>query len=95
MSVDSISQIEEKLSQVAAVGLPIYISELDIRSTSDTTQQQLLEERFTSFWNHPCVAGVTFWGYKQGQLWHQDAYLLSYTGAERPALSWLMDYLGR
>ena len=65
------------------------------RSFSDSTQQQLLEERFTLFWNHSSVVGITLWGYKQGQHWRPDAYLQRYDGSERSALSWLMDFIGR
>ena len=45
------------------------------------------------FWTHPSVVGITYWGYVVGQTWRTGTGLMSSTGAERPALTWLVDYV--
>lgn len=84
--------MREVLDILATTGLPIYVSELDIRG-DDVTQLQRYKTKFPVLWEHPSVAGVTLWGYIQGQMWMSDAYLLRLDGTERPALQWLMDYV--
>ncbi|WP_116127186.1 endo-1,4-beta-xylanase [Lewinella sp. IMCC34183] len=90
------------LDRVAAVGLPMMVTELDIDGNTDdtytpTTDQavrdsfQLAEYQrvFGLLWNHPSVIGITLWGYRSG-LWRSDqaAYLIDpCTDAPRPALA--------
>jgi autotransporter-associated beta strand protein len=45
------------------------------------------------FWTNPAVRGITFWGYKQGQIWRQNAHLLRTDGTERPAMTWMKNYM--
>src|SRR5690606_40454725 len=45
------------------------------------------------FWNHPSVVGVTYWGYVVGQTWRNGTGLIQSNGTERPALTWLVDYV--
>ncbi|MCS7239632.1 MAG: endo-1,4-beta-xylanase [Candidatus Bipolaricaulota bacterium] len=82
------------LEILAATGLPLYVSELDI-SGDDQTQLRRYQEKFPVLWEHPNVVGVTLWGYVQGQMWTENAYLLRVDGTERPALTWLMEYVRR
>jgi endo-1,4-beta-xylanase len=86
--------MREVLGILAATGLPIYVSELDITG-DDETQLRRYQGKFPILWKHPGVAGVTLWGYIQGQMWMGDAYLLRTDGTERPALTWLMGYVRR
>ncbi|MDD9932225.1 MAG: endo-1,4-beta-xylanase [Myxococcales bacterium] len=83
------------LDNLADTGLPIYISEYDIDVADDAQQQRVMEEQFTMFWNHEAVAGVTLWGYVEGQTWLPNTGLMSSSGEQRPAMTWLMGYLGR
>lgn len=86
--------MREVLDILAALGLPIYVSELDITG-DDETQLRRYQEKFPILWEHPAVAGVTLWGYIEGQMWMSNAYLLRADGTERPALTWLMEYTSR
>ncbi|MFA9290489.1 MAG: endo-1,4-beta-xylanase, partial [Solirubrobacteraceae bacterium] len=87
------------LDDYATLGLDIYISELDI-STS-TSNNIVLEEHqlkkyqdlFPVMWEHPAVKGVTLWGYKEGKTWIPDTYLIREDGTERSAMKWLSDYM--
>jgi len=81
------------LNSLKATGLPIYVSELDI-SGDDTTQANRYKEKFMLLYNNS--AGITIWGYIQGQTWATNTHLASSgnVGAtERPALQWLKQYL--
>jgi GH35 family endo-1,4-beta-xylanase len=91
----SLSSIQSKLNQVAALGLPIYISEYDVARTNDQEQLQIMQSQFPVFYNHPSVAGITLWGYVVGSTWVNGSGLIQSNGTPRPAMTWLMNYLGR
>jgi endo-1,4-beta-xylanase len=74
--------------------LPIHITEFDINSGADAEQLTKYETVFPIFWQHPAVEGVTLWGYRQGEIWRADAYLLRANGSSRPAFNWLKEYVG-
>jgi endo-1,4-beta-xylanase len=82
------------LDALAELGLPIYITEMDIDGPTDEVQLAGYQRLFPLFWEHPAVAGITLWGYLPGH-WRtaQGAYLALTGGAERPALVWLREYL--
>lgn len=82
------------LNALAATGLPIQITELDIDGTSDAVQLQSYQRIFPTLYEHPGVEGITLWGWRRG-LWRdeQGAYLINQDGTERPALEWLRNYL--
>lgn len=94
MDTVSVTTMQEVLSILDETGLPIYVSELDIRG-NDQIQLRRYQEKFPVLWEHPSVAGVTLWGYIQYQMWMEEAHLLNDDGTERPALTWLMTYTGR
>ena len=41
------------------------------------------------------VKGVTVWGYIVGATWETNTGIMKSDGTMRPAMSWLMDFLGR
>ena len=88
------------LNRLAALGMPIYITELDIDGVlqgviNHETQLANFQRIFPVFWEHPAVKGVTIWGYVQGFHWRnaQGDWLLYQNGGERPALTWLAEYV--
>jgi endo-1,4-beta-xylanase len=83
------------LDKLAGTGLPIYITEYDINLASDTDQQQVMQTQFPLFWNDAHIAGVTLWGYVVGATWKTDTGLVTSAGMQRPAMAWLMKFLGR
>lgn len=89
----STSTMKSNLDKLAATGLPIYVSELDITG-DDATQLQRYQEKFPVLWEHPGVKGVTLWGWIEGTTWASNTHLISSTGVERPALKWLREYFG-
>jgi endo-1,4-beta-xylanase len=76
-------------------GLPIYISEYDINLAGDSEQEAIMMSQFEMFWDHPDVKGITFWGYVTGQTWKANTGLMSAQGQQRPAMTWLMDFMER
>lgn len=70
------SAILSSLNDLAATGLPVYISELELEFADDQEQLNRYQDLFPLLYEHPGVAGVTLWGYIAGQHWKPDAYLL-------------------
>ncbi len=90
----SASQIEEKLNKLAnELGLPIYVSEYDINKASDSEQLSIMQSQFPVFYEHPSVVGITLWGYVHGTTWRDNTGLIYSGGTQRPAMTWLMNYL--
>ncbi|PPU28268.1 MULTISPECIES: endo-1,4-beta-xylanase [unclassified Xanthomonas] len=82
------------LDALAATGLPIYITEFDLDGPTDAQQLADYQRVFPVFWEHPAVRGITLWGFRPG-LWRdkEAAYLVRGDGSERPAMTWLRDYV--
>lgn len=89
------AMMARSLDALAELGLPLYITELDIDGPTDAIQLADYQRLFPLFWEHPAVAGITLWGYLPGH-WRtaQGAFLALADGSERPALVWLREYLG-
>jgi len=93
ISTDTVKGFIDKLN--SSTGLPVYISEYDINVADDTQQKNIMQSQFTMFWTDPNVKGVTLWGYIEGATWLANTGLMSSAGQQRPAMTWLMQYLGR
>jgi endo-1,4-beta-xylanase len=92
----SVSTLQANIDKITAqTGLPVYISEYDINIADDNQQKSVMQSQFTMFWNDKNVAGITLWGYIVGSTWETNSGLMSSSGTLRPAMSWLMDFLGR
>ena len=52
-----------------------------------------MQEIITALWEHPNVHGITYWGFLQGSTWRPNAWLLSTNGTERPAMTWLLQFI--
>jgi GH35 family endo-1,4-beta-xylanase len=93
------AQTKNSLDLLAATNLPLMVMEMDVDSAAvengpEDEQYQLSEYQriFPIFWQHPAVIGVTLWGYRPG-MWRSTAYLVRADGTERPAMTWLREYL--
>lgn len=93
MESTPITTIKNNLDKLAATDLPVHISEFDINLSDDTQQRNKYEELFPILWTHPGVHGITLWGYKEGQIWRENAYLIRANGTDRPAFTWLKGYV--
>lgn len=88
----SVSTMNSVLNTLSSTELPIYVSELDITG-DDATQLSRYKEKFPVFWQNPNVKGITIWGWIEGETWIEGTHLISKSGVERPALTWLKQYL--
>lgn len=82
------------LNALAATGLPIQITEMDVDGPTEEAQLASYQSIFPIFWEHPSVIGVTLWGWRDG-MWRseQGAQLVRTDGSEKPALVWLKTYV--
>lgn len=91
LETQSFSELQANFNKVAAIGVPIYISEYDINIADDNQQRQVMAQQFPFFYENARVAGITFWGYIYGQTWRPDTGLIR-NGQPRPAMQWLCNY---
>lgn len=97
----STTTLKNNLDRLAATGLPIYISEMDLGDNTgddtapydDNLQLQKYQQIFTIFWQHPSVVGVTLWGSLEGRMWQKTCHLINSDNTWRPALEWMADYI--
>jgi len=74
-------------------GLPLHITELDlVVKPNEAAQRDKLKEFFTIAWEHPHVAGVTFWGYIEGSTWISGSGMVN-NNQDRPSMTWLKQYM--
>ena len=93
LETQNVADVKKKLDRLAATGIPIYISELDLNIADDTQQLNKMKELFPVMYEHPGVKGITYWGYLEGHTWIANSHLIRSNGTERPALTWLKDYI--
>lgn len=98
-NVDGISSdnLKKSLNAMAKGGVPIYVTELDMRGgqeseNNEDEQLSSYKKHFPIYWEHPDVAGVTLWGYISGSTWATGTGLFM-NGNEKAALQWLQEYL--
>jgi len=61
--------IQAKLDKLVALDIPIYLSDLDINEADDQVQLEKIQALFPVFFDNTAVKGLTFWGYRENQLW--------------------------
>jgi GH35 family endo-1,4-beta-xylanase len=94
----SSSALKNSLDLMRNAGVPIYITELDLNgksesNTNDQVQLQSYKDHFPVYWEHPAVAGITLWGYVTGATWIGGTGLMSSSGVEKSAMTWLKSYV--
>ena len=91
--------LRSNLDRLAATGLPIYITEMDLGNLNNTgtpnddQQLQLYQRIFPVLWEHPGVKGITFWGYIEGRMWQTTCHLVHTDRTWRPSMHWLAQYV--
>lgn len=95
-NVDGIAAgtLQTALNNMAKSGLPIYVTELDLKGkvVSEDGQLSSYKTSFPVYWNHPAVAGITLWGYVEGATWAANTGILNSNGTKRSAMTWLESY---
>ena len=91
----SAATLQANIDKLASgTGLPVYITEYDVNQASDATQLSVFQAQIPIFRNTASVHGVTIWGWIAGRTWETNSGLVNGT-TPRPAMSWLMQQLGR
>ena len=89
------------LDRLAATGIPIQITELDLDGFAvdgvpgDEMQLSYYRNVVPTFWEHPRVEGITLWGWRQPNHWRnaQNAPIVLSNDTPKPAALWLYDYV--
>ncbi len=76
-------------------GLPVYITEYDIDLSNDQAQLDKYQQHIPFFLDTEWIHGITLWGWIHGQTWVPDSGIIRADGTPRPAMTWLMETLGR
>lgn len=95
-NIDGISSVTlgNALNNMAKSGVPIYVTEMDLKGNStEAGQLYNYEKSFPVYWNHPAVAGITLWGYVEGETWAAGTGLLNADRSERSAMTWLKSFM--
>lgn len=88
------NELQANLNKVLGTGLPLYITEYDINEADDESQKNIMMQQFPLFWDTPQIKGITLWGYIYGATWMPNTGLIK-NGQPRPAMTWLMNFLGK
>ena len=92
---------QANLDRLAATGLPIQVTELDIDGQpsgglpGDEVQLANYRRIVPTFWEHPAVEGITVWGWRQPFHWrnNQNAPIVLSNDEFKPAAHWLYNYV--
>jgi endo-1,4-beta-xylanase len=89
--------VKTLLTKLATTGgLPIYVTELDLSYSDDNQQLTAYQQWFPLLRDSGYVKGITIWGWIYGKTWSPSPNSgLIRNGAFRPAMTWLMQQLGR
>ena len=98
---DNMAVHKANLDRIAATGIPIQLTELDLDGLpvgtvpGDEMQLRYYRNVFPTFWEHPGVEGVTLWGWRQPNHWRnaQNAPIVLSNDASKPAGAWLYNYI--
>lgn len=84
--------IYDKIDRFAQFGLPLRVTEFDIKVGSDETLQgTLMNHYLTVIFSHPDIEAVTMWGFWENQIHMPDAALYRSDWSEKPSLTAYQD----
>ncbi len=94
VSFNNVQNMISKLHQ--ETGLPVYITEMDISTSNDQSQLSAYQQYIPYFLETDYIRGITIWGWIYGRTWSlaPESGLIR-DGNPRPAMTWLMETLGR
>jgi hypothetical protein len=99
--VDDMAVHKANLDRIAATGIPIQLTELDLDGLpvgsvpGDEMQLAYYRNVLPTFWEHPGVEGVTLWGWHQPNHWRnaQNAPIILSNDTAKPAGAWIYNYV--
>lgn len=57
---------QHRLDMMASLGLPIWITEMDVQQNKVQTRAQIFKDTFHLLFSHPAVDGIMVWGFWNG-----------------------------
>jgi endo-1,4-beta-xylanase len=91
----SASDLSTSMQRLGALGLPIYVTEMQVSDLDDAAQQADLQSVFVPLWQSPYVYGIIYWlpGFFNGDPNSPNSNLENPDGTHRAALKWLTSYV--
>lgn len=89
----SAAEMKRILDKIAATGLPIMLTEMEIDGFDDLVQLEEYKRVFPIYWDHPSVIGINISGHIGNWRADQGAVLVNENFSERLALKWLREYV--
>lgn len=89
--------IKERLDKIAALGLPIKVTEFDIGDwqAGMTDTEEVQADKFETFirsaFSHPAVNGIVLWGFWDARHWVKNGGIVAVDGREKPAAKRVYD----
>nr|KAG5711836.1 hypothetical protein BaRGS_026277 [Batillaria attramentaria] len=93
--------IKSRLDTLAAAGLPIWVTELDVQAADEDRRADFYEKALKALYGHPAVEGILFWGFwdqahwrgEKASLWMTDeTHVLSQSGNQFTVRGFHGDY---
>ncbi|QXD14032.1 endo-1,4-beta-xylanase [Rhodocaloribacter litoris] len=81
----SMTQVEAALDEMAVFGLPLAITEYDVRGVSEEAEAAYLEDFLTLIFSHPAVESFVMWGFWDGAHWRDNAPLFRTDWSLKPS----------
>lgn len=89
----STATLQANLEKIAATGLPIMLTEMEIDGFDDYVQLAEFQRVFPIYWDHPSVIGINISGHIGNWRADQGAVLVNENFSERLALKWIREYV--
>ncbi|MCQ2105481.1 MAG: endo-1,4-beta-xylanase [Fibrobacter sp.] len=89
--------IKERLDKLAALGLPVKVTELDFGAwdqgltISEEEQASEYNKVLRTLFSHPAVNGIVMWGFWDNRHWVQKGGIIRADGSEKPAAKTIYD----
>lgn len=86
----NINSMDPAFRNLEKLGLPLYITELDLAISDDALQLNRYKELLSFFMARPQIRGITLWGFWSEAIWKgPSAALLRSDFSERPSATWI------
>ncbi|MCQ2055734.1 MAG: endo-1,4-beta-xylanase [Fibrobacter sp.] len=89
--------LKERLDKLAALGLPIKVTELDFgtwdtgMTLTEEEQANAYEKSIRTFFSHPAINGIVMWGFWDMRHWIKNGGIIGMDGHEKKAATRIYD----
>ena len=82
--VTPIPNVLEILDRFAKFGVPLEITEFDIKTRDEEGQAEYTRDLLTAFFSHPATTGFTCWGFWEGSMWRPSGAMIRNDWTTKP-----------